>query len=140
MRGHPALPAQRAKTSAAMKGRKLSAEHRTRLSATRKIMGKTGGRKRIYPDAKTCVRAADLRRDFGITLEDYNEMFDRQNGCCAICGKHQSVQRYRLSVDHNHETGMVRGLLCVKCNAGLGNFNENPGLFDAAKSYLARKV
>jgi len=57
---------------------------------------------------------------YGITLEEYNDMFIEQDGCCAICGIHQSELNYSLCVDHNHETGNVRGLLCRGCNANLG--------------------
>ncbi|HEX4851715.1 MAG TPA: endonuclease VII domain-containing protein, partial [Puia sp.] len=69
---------------------------------------------------KTCSRVAmrenQLRTLYGVTPEKYNELFEFQRGRCAICGKHQSELKRKLFVDHNHETGKVRGLLCFKCN------------------------
>src|SRR6476469_6189244 len=62
------------------------------------------------------VRKSHLKRTYGITFEEYDFMLDRQNGVCAIC---KGVHGRRLAVDHNHETGKVRGLLCGSCNAAL---------------------
>lgn len=59
-------------------------------------------------------------RGISMTIEKYNELFQKQNGCCALCGKHQSEFNRRLSVDHNHTTGQIRGLLCWKCNTSIG--------------------
>jgi len=64
---------------------------------------------------KNCV----LRWKFGMTLEQYDEMFKQQNGVCAICGMADVTGR-RLAVDHNHETKKIRGLLCTGCNTRLG--------------------
>jgi hypothetical protein len=63
-------------------------------------------------------------------------MFADQNGCCAICGVHQSEVSKRFSVDHNHSTGKVRGLLCNHCNRGLGHFRDDPMLLEFAAQYL----
>ena len=60
----------------------------------------------------------------GITLEDYNKLFQRQKGCCAICHRHQSKLKRGLFVDHDHKTDIVRGLLCQKCNSALGLFRD----------------
>lgn len=62
---------------------------------------------------------------YGINEEIYNDLFNKQNGCCAICNKHQNELNRSLCIDHNHTTGKVRGLLCGKCNASLGLMNEN---------------
>lgn len=59
---------------------------------------------------------SDLMRKYGLTIEQWQEMFSKQNGCCKICGKHQSQFKSTLCVDHNHITGEVRGLLCPSCN------------------------
>lgn len=80
---------------------------------------------------------ASLKRNYGITPEDYNNMFVLQEGKCAICGIHQSDLNITLHVDHNHFTGEVRGLLCPLCNAGLGAFKDNTELLDSAKKYLS---
>ena len=77
----------------------------------------------------------NLKRTFGLTVEEYDAMLDAQHGVCAICGK--LPQKKRLAVDHNHTTGKVRGLLCPSCNRTLGYF-ENPTWTQAATAYLAR--
>ena len=65
-----------------------------------------------------------LRQLYGLTLEKFNEMRHEQNYCCAICKLHESeVTKKTLYVDHCHETGKVRGLLCNRCNIILGQFN-----------------
>lgn len=72
-----------------------------------------------------------------ITLEKYTEMFNRQNGKCAICGTHQSKLPRNLAVDHNHNTGKIRGLLCFNCNYGLGRFHDNIDHLKNAITYLS---
>jgi hypothetical protein len=64
-----------------------------------------------------------LKLYYGITLIQYNEIFNSQNGCCKICGTHQSELKKALFVDHDHKTGKIRGLLCHQCNIGIGIFN-----------------
>ncbi len=61
-----------------------------------------------------------LQRTYGITIADYDRMYEQQRGQCAICGRHQSALGYRLYVDHSHETGKVRQLLCSTCNTLVG--------------------
>jgi len=67
-------------------------------------------------------------------------MFLSQNGVCAICSGGETVKTRgtlrRLAVDHDHETGKVRGLLCNRCNNGLGNFRDDPDLLREAIAYL----
>lgn len=79
---------------------------------------------------------SSLRRNFGITLEEYNNMFKHQNGKCAICGIHQFELKKRFSVDHCHRTGKIRGLLCGNCNKGLGMFADDTGIVESALYYL----
>lgn len=79
---------------------------------------------------------AQLKRYYGITVEQYNAMFAYQNGACAICGKPESEQSRKLSVDHNHETGAVRGLLCDNCNHAIGMFQDDIDLLQKAINYL----
>lgn len=78
-----------------------------------------------------------LRCAYGITLKDYNRMFAEQQGCCAICGMHQSNWDKALHVDHNHRTGKVRQLLCAKCNRYVGVLEESELLIDIIK-YLEK--
>lgn len=72
---------------------------------------------------------------YGITENDYNEMYKSQEGLCAICGNPPKMGQ-RLYVDHNHNTGEVRALLCQLCNSGLGSFKENIKLLSSAITYL----
>ena len=74
-------------------------------------------------------------RKYGITLDDYNQMLDDQDGVCAICQNECPTGR-RLSVDHDHETGEVRGLLCHGCNLGLGAFKDSVRGLQRAIQYL----
>ena len=69
---------------------------------------------------------------YGITLDEYEEMLAGQNGVCASCGTPPSGRK--LSVDHDHETGVIRGLLCQPCNTALGLLKESP---DRIASLLA---
>lgn len=80
--------------------------------------------------------AVQLRRRYGISLEQYEAMLELQDGRCAICGRHGDEFGRRLAVDHCHETGKVRGLLCINCNPGIGAFRDNPELLRRAASYL----
>ena len=78
----------------------------------------------------------------GIDLATYAEMFDSQGGVCAICLGQEKKRRngrvVALAVDHNHSTGQVRGLLCHKCNSGLGAFCDDLLLVERAASYLQK--
>ncbi len=81
-------------------------------------------------------REYKLKEKYGITPKDYNDMYVKQNGCCKICGTHQTELKHILVVDHNHDTGNVRGLLCRSCNVGLGHFKDNKDLLKIAIQYL----
>lgn len=85
-------------------------------------------------------RHLSLRRNFGIELSDYQEMFAAQDGKCAICKCHETVmqggERQWLSVDHDHADGSIRGLLCVACNHMLGQAKDNQETLAAAIAYL----
>lgn len=84
---------------------------------------------RKYPER---IRNTDLQQRYGITLDDYNAMFARQEGKCAICGTGDK----KLVVDHDHATGRVRRLLCSLCNAMLGCARENIQNIAYAIAYL----
>jgi hypothetical protein len=91
------------------------------------------------PQGRLMRRRMWLRK-YGITIEQYAEMYDEQMGGCAICGKQCGMYQDRagLFVDHDHKTGFVRGLLCFRCNTGLGKFMDDPALLGAALTYLTR--
>jgi hypothetical protein len=77
----------------------------------------------------------ELRTRFGITLEDYSNIKESQNGVCAICG---SKDHIALAVDHCHETKKVRGLLCKNCNTLLGNAKDKVEILNKAIAYLTK--
>ena len=80
-------------------------------------------------------RRGYLKRHYGITQEEYDAMLIKQAGGCAICGKPPLDVKF-LSVDHNHQTGKVRGLLCRKCNLAIGILQDDPSLLRRAVNYL----
>lgn len=82
----------------------------------------------------------DLKRHYGLSKEQYEELLSTQGHCCAICGLPEGAtiagRKLRLSVDHCHDSGKVRGLLCSNCNNGLGRFKDSMGALQAAIRYL----
>lgn len=73
------------------------------------------------------------------SMNDYKKSFEQQNGRCNVCGKHQDALKKALSADHDHVTGLFRGLLCFRCNAVLGLFGDDPNLFQSSIQYLNQK-
>ncbi len=103
--------------------------------------------KRAYAQAhrnnnRNSYRDKSLRTAFGIGMVEYETMLAAQGGVCASCKKPEKDTHYGrlrwLAVDHCHATGVIRGLLCGNCNKGLGHFNDDPALLDAAAAYLRR--
>lgn len=86
------------------------------------------------PEYKENARTRDLKRSFDLTPEQYQEMSEAQNGVCAICKRPD--RKKALAVDHNHETGKVRGLLCNPCNRALGLFQDSADVLTTAADYL----
>jgi Recombination endonuclease VII len=78
-------------------------------------------------------REGHLLRKYGIRIRDFETLLYAQMGFCAICGRNE---RHRLHVDHDHETGVVRGLLCGKCNKAIGLLDDEPRLLRSAEDYL----
>jgi len=81
-------------------------------------------------------RQKDILRKYGISLFEYDLMFQAQKGCCRICGIPQSYLKQRLSIDHDHKTDRIRGLLCNTCNVALGSAHDNPALLRRMAEYL----
>lgn len=82
-------------------------------------------------------RRKNYKRKYGITLEQYNEMLERQGGVCAICAQPERRQETsNLAVDHCHETGEIRGLLCSNCNRAIGLMSDDPERLISAANYL----
>lgn len=82
----------------------------------------------------------NLRRKYGITEEDYENMEAQQKGLCKLCGASEVIARKgrppKLSVDHCHKTGKVRGLLCFKCNTSIALIEARPEILDKIGDYL----
>lgn len=83
-----------------------------------------------------------LKRNYGITMEEYQALHEVQGGVCAICGQPETTVQGRtntpfcLAVDHDHDTGKVRGLLCTPCNRGIGFLRDDPAILERALEYL----
>ncbi len=101
--------------------------------------------KSVNPDLEWGYKTEEYRRNqwlkdiYNITLHDWNNMFSDQNGCCAICSTHQTEMKKILCVDHNHDTGCIRGLLCHNCNSGLGSFKDSIFNIEKVISYLEKE-
>ena len=95
-------------------------------------------RKLKYKPNPEKARQYYLKYEFGISVDEYTKLFEHQKGCCAICNDPPSENR-SLAVDHCHTNGNIRGLLCFRCNATLGKFNDNIALFQKAIDYLSVK-
>lgn len=80
----------------------------------------------------------DLKKNYGLSLEKFEALYKSQKGCCACCGKHESNFKRGLHVDHDHTSGQVRGLLCTRCNPGLGYFEDSIAKLEMAITYLKK--
>jgi hypothetical protein len=111
------------------------------LSKTRKIR-KENSRKfrKLHPELeKKNKKKYYFKKTYNITIEQYENMVKEQNGLCAICGNlPHNGQWKKLVVDHNHQTGQVRKLLCDNCNRYLGFIKEDINLLDKIKLYLQK--
>ncbi len=90
--------------------------------------------KPLTPKERT--KDAYLRRTFGISLADYNKVLRHQNGRCAICKRPVTDFKNALAVDHNHNSGSLRGLLCWGCNKAISMFQDNAEKLAAAATYI----
>jgi len=84
------------------------------------------------------ARKSNLKIKFKMSIEDYNALLDSQNGKCSLCNKTPEENGKALSVDHNHKTGKVRGLLCDNCNKGIGFLKENTEILQKAIKYIEK--
>lgn len=99
--------------------------------------------KRKRQENPNYCRERKLKFNKYTTVEEYNKLLDEQQGCCAICGKEETtVSRWgtlaHLSIDHNHKTGKIRGLLCMRCNHLLGHSRDNINILFKAIQYLRK--
>lgn len=92
--------------------------------------------KRIADDLPALQRGYDLKRRYGITVEEYDRLLAAQGGACAICEGPPGARAKYFHVDHCHDTGTIRGLLCRDCNQGIGSLRDRSDLLRAAITYL----
>lgn len=108
----------------------------------RKDPAKYIARAKAYREANPRKRsladwAGHLRRSYGLTPAQYREMYEQQQGRCAICSCTEAESgRGKFVVDHMHCSGRVRALLCFQCNSGIGFFSESPEALRAAAAYI----
>lgn len=81
-------------------------------------------------------RKYELKRHYGLTLEDYSSMLAKQNGGCAICDRKEMPKLGNFHVDHDHQNGKFRGLLCIQCNVALGMVEDDPARIAKVLQYL----
>ena len=96
--------------------------------------------KRNAEQNKKIQKNCSLKRQYGITLNDYNLLLESQNYKCAICLTDKSENGKSFAVDHNHKNGKIRGLLCENCNRGLGMFMDSENILLKAMVYLKNNV
>lgn len=97
-------------------------------------------RRESYHRTRAAVRDRRIEKLFGVSPDLYLLVEQEQEGVCAICRQPQNAHNTdKLSVDHNHVTGEFRGLLCAKCNLGLGQFEDDPERLAAAITYLRER-
>lgn len=124
-----------------MKGKRLPEEWKTNLSKPKSVTHKGSTSHAWKGGAVLAHKRTWLKQLYGLTLEQFDELFKKQDGRCGICGKYQpeNAKGYNvLCVDHDHLTGVVRGLLCRKCNAGIGQLNDSITLLENALAYLQK--
>lgn len=91
------------------------------------------------PERKRQIRSWNLKRNYGMSLEEYEDLLASQGGVCAICSnppKRDDARNQYLHVDHCHQSGKIRGLLCTACNVGIGNLQDCPALLRKGAEYL----
>lgn len=90
-----------------------------------------------YAKTKARHRELHISKRYGISVETYRKMFESHNSLCAVCGKPETIKNKVLSVDHNHTTGQIRGLLCGHCNRAIGYLREDLSLLPKIEKYLS---
>jgi hypothetical protein len=125
-----------ASPSSFLKIRKSSAEssRKNKLKNSKKNKDQAKRWRMLNPEK---CKNARLQKKFGISIDEYNKKLAKQKKVCAICSKSCSLGK-NLAVDHCHASGVIRGLLCSKCNLGLGLFKDDIILLDTAKKYLSK--
>jgi len=100
-------------------------------------MASTKGWKKSHPiNTKLSQLKQNLKRMYGLTIEEYDAILMSQGGLCLICHTDTPGGRGRFHVDHDHDTGKIRGLLCHGCNIAIGHMREDPRILRSAADYL----
>jgi hypothetical protein len=115
----------------------VDAYHREYRKRPDQVVKKLDYNKKRYHANPEVFRDKYLQRTFGISLDDYNRLLALQGGVCAICSQPCKSGR-ELAVDHDHQTGQVRALLCMNCNRAIGWLQDRPELLMSATEYLLR--
>ncbi len=93
---------------------------------------------RSKPLPKEVQREKNLKRNFNLSIDDYNSKLKEQKFLCAICSLPKQEGAKEFAVDHDHLTGKIRGLLCRSCNTGLGLFKDSQNNLKSAINYLEK--
>ena len=125
-----------------VKNRVWAAKNRERLNACqaewkRRNPEKVLAMRQRYnsrPEVKARKAAQWLSRKYSLSVQAFEQLLADQNGCCAICGE----VLVQPNVDHDHATGVIRGILCSPCNKALGLFGDSPARLQAAAAYLGQ--
>lgn len=111
-------------------------EYGTRNREARAARAKAWRRERDPEQMRAYGRKSHLKSKFGLTQEDYDAMLEAQAGGCAICGTEDTSPWDWFCIDHDHQTGTVRGLLCRSCNTAIGQVADSPEILRQAVAYL----
>lgn len=95
-------------------------------------------RKNNPEKTRLSYRNSSLKSLYGITTDEYDILLEKQNGVCAGCGRIRGTDGRRLHVDHHHDTGVIRGLLCNMCNRAIGMVSDNPEILKNLYTYLSK--
>ena len=125
---------QRRKTPAYKIKRNAQDRARYRRDKIQRIGKYSPSRVKVFSQKTTYYNIRSRLKSFTMTFDEYKTLLEKAS-VCAICQRPE-VGKKRLSLDHNHTTGKIRGLLCGKCNTGLGNFRDDPKLLQNAIEYL----
>lgn len=124
-------------------------DHPDRVAATNKrsyqkhYTEKRANQKRYASSdtAKARARSRSLMNRYGMTIDSWNQLFDRQNGTCAICKTNlEKLESRHVHVDHDHVTNAIRGILCHNCNTMIGLARDNSEILNAAINYLRKQA
>lgn len=116
-----------------MKIKKYSEEYR---EGNKEEIARKAKIRNADPKNKLARRIKHLKEEYNMTLEDFDKMVNSHENSCAICHKHQSQLNKLLSIDHDHSTGKIRGLLCFDCNVGIGKLGDDIQILKSAIEYL----